>query len=337
MALSRRSVLRNLGAISAVQTFAPLNHCFGSQSAISETGPSPDSVLVLFEGPWLISDVKTGPHKGDLMAICVGDPHACQMGLWNSTSKADNPPLLSPLDPELEAASLANDAVFRATRMPAKLNSCTTVFDKTFHQPNPDAPPTDSFVYIRKKKLEPKKMAGDRVIYIPVPDSVHVAGQVPFWPVTDNTPEKLVENPSAARMYITVILEYKATKARPTALSFSDDSGSRFEVKSSHARRHLIFRLVPGSSTMANDADHIKAAFGDLVQRLLPATPNAIAVTPGSLQVVIGPSAAGLSANELGIAKEDIVASVQAPKPGGIRPMFLDFPSCQGGGLVNCE
>ena len=335
MALSRRSVLRNLGAISAVQTLNPLSHCFGFESAIPGTGPSPDSVLVLFEGPWLISDVKSGPHKGHLMALCVGDPHVCQMGLWNSTSTADNPPLVSPIDPELEGLSLANDAVFTATRMPAKVNHCAAVFDKTFNQPNPDAPPTDSFVYIRNKKIKPKKLPGDRIIYTPVPDAVYVAGQVPYWPVTDNTADKLVENPSQARMYITVILEYKATKAHPTTLSLSDGSGTHFAVTSSHKRKHLIFRLVPGISTMGADQDHIKTAFADLVQRLIPTTPDAIGVIPGSLQVVVGPNAAGLSPNELGIAKQDIIPSVQPSKPGMPRPMYVDYPSCQGGGLVN--
>ena len=339
MALSRRSVLRNLGAISAVQTLTPLNKCFGLQATAPDSGPSPDSVLVLFEGPWLISDVKAGPHKGHLMALCVGDPHVCQMGLWNSTSTDANPPLVSPIDPSLEAVLLGNDAVFAATRTPAKLNSSLAVFDETFNKPNPQAPPTDSFVYIRKKNVAPKKMAGDRVIYLPVPDAVHVAGQVAYWNVADTNATPLVEKPDQAHMYITVIMEFKASKTKPTALSLSDGTGTHFEVKSTHKRKHLIFRLIPGASTttMPDDSAHVQQAFADLVQRVIPTAPTSVAVTPGSLQVVVGPGGGSLSANELGISTKDIIPEVVKVKPGTPRPMFADFPSCSGGGMIVCN
>lgn len=337
MSLSRRSVLRNLGALSAVQTLNPLSKCFGLQSVISEIGPKPDSILVMFEGPWLISDVKSGRHKGHLMALCVGDPHVCQMGLWDSTSKAENPPLVSPVDPQLEAVLLGDDAVFTATRTPAKLNSCSEVFDETFRRPNPHAPPTDSFVYIRKKKLTPKKLPGDRVIYIPVPDSVHVAGQIPYWSVNDTSREPLVEKPDKARMYITVILEYKASKAHPTTLALTDGSGTHFEVKSSHKKKHLIFRLTPGTAHGGDDSAHVKGAFDDLVKRLLPESPTALSVVPGSLKVVVGPSAAGLSPTELGIDPKDVIPSVPPPNSGGLAPRNADFPNCQGGGMINCD
>jgi len=335
MSLSRRSVLRNLGVLSAVPTLSSLNKCFALQSGASGAGPGSDSVLVLFEGPWLVSDVKSGEHKGDLMALSLPDPHVCQMGLWDSTSKDANPPLVNPVDSKLECASLANDAVFTGTRItPHKMGSSTDVFDVTYHRPNPLAPPTDSFVYIRKKQVEPRKMPGDRVIYLPVPDATYVAGQIPHWTVNDTSSEKLVEDPATARMYITVIFEYKATKASPTSISLTDGSGTHFEVKSTNTRKHLIFRLTPGVGMTGDDQAHVQAAFAALVQRAVPNAPTSISVTPGALSVVVGPNANGLSADELGIDPTDVIPDALPPKPGTIAPRNLDFPSCQGGGMV---
>lgn len=337
MALSRRSVLRNLGAISAIQTLTPLNKCFGFQSDPSKSAPASDSVLVLFEGPWLLSDVKSGPHKGKLMALCVGDTHVCQMGLWDTTSTSTNPPLKSPVDPELEAALLAENAVFHATRTPAKQNECRKVFDAAFSEPNRDAPPTDAFVYVRDKKLEPKKLPGDRIIYLPVPDAIHVSGQLPFWTVTESGKEPLVYKPEIARMYISVILEYKASKEHATELSFSDASGTHFEVSSKHKRKELIFRLSPRQATMGNDSMHVQQAFADLVKRLLPNAPDSISVMPGPLKVVVGPNPLGLSVDQLGIDPKDVIANVPPPNPGALRPQSADFPSCSGGGMFNCD
>jgi len=335
MAQSRRSVLQNIGALSAVQTLGPLHKIFALQSTPSKTAS--DSVLVLFEGPWLLSDVKSGPHKGQLMALSVSDTHTCQMGLWNITANSSNPPLKSPVDPELEAALLGENAVFHATRTPAKQNACRGVFDTAFNEPNPDAPPTNSFVFIRDRELEPKKVPGDRVIYLPVPDAMYVAGQLPYWNVTETGKVPLVVKSEIARMYISVILEYKATKEHPTTLSFSDESGTHFEVSSTHQRKQLIFRLSPRQTTMGNDSMHVQQAFADLVKRLLPNAPDSISVKPGALKVVVGPNPLGLTVEQLGIDPKDVIPNVPPPNPGGLRPQSMDFPSCTGGGLLNCD
>lgn len=334
MLISRRAALRSFAAFSALRTTNLTS--WAHALALAGTGPSPSSILVLVEGPWLITQQTTGI----LQAISLPDPHQCQLGLWDPTQKT----IVSPYDPNQPGPYLPGGTAVSATLKSANPRpDAVATFDVPFKRA--DIGGADNFVYIRNKPLKGAAAAGDRTLTLPVPDNVYVAGRALNGVVIDASIPPVIENPGTAKLFISLVFEYTQDAQKATALTVNDGSGGTFTL---HSGGQLVLQMqTPGGATP--DCTHVSHAFDQVVSRIGAGSPPPLSIhfpdQCPEVNVQLGINAQGLSAEELGLHLSTSRSHPTPPKkhqsPIHHANSFLDSglmyqkePSCAGGAIV---
>jgi len=247
MSVTRRSILRTLAALSAVQTVPGLR----SGLAFAASSPNPDSVFVAFEGPWII-DAQAG--EGKVRATTLGalsnDIHFCEAGLVDTETHR----LRHPSDASLPPLVLKSGAAWTVQAGTGKTatRNALAVFDDAFAR--------EPFVYIRDKGMKLNPRAEDRLVTLPVPDRVYASQPLSHSTVVD--PEHLVEytaaSPNPPQPHQIVVFEYRNA---PLSLLPGTDSLPLT------AGQRLVFRVEHSPDTVAESV-HIQNAFTSLAARV---------------------------------------------------------------------
>lgn len=359
MPVSRRSVLRNLGALSAAQTIplaatSFLAGCKSKQPAAQPkleaeqlklaaaapklTSPATDSIYLLFEGPWLFTNIpnQTGKETAGQMVVraILGD-HLLQVGRWDGTQITDENGNPNPLSPRVREQWNGNHADPNAP-----LQSFADVFNSGFKADTQyPAPFLTGFTV-------PADPTQDVAFSLPVPNVVMVGGRL--------TTSTIVWRKSARfSLYTTTILKYTPNKASLPVLTLSNGTTS-FTLKtvqdttatSPQQKQHFLFRLThPTSETTAQDVAHIKMMFSTMSSRLSPPPADLLYdISSTDFQVPDPGSVDGISIDELGVKADDqakaaLRAAERLPKSASAdikqHRLNMGYSNCAGGGMAD--
>jgi hypothetical protein len=316
MSITRRTLLRTVASLSAA-------HSLSGFAFSPPTKPKSTSIYVLFEGPWLFY-----PTGNDMTALAAGESippymHDCLYGLGTPNSKNIKDPKIFD-NGKTFAANVTN-----ATRA----NSFTEAFQVPFA--------TNPFLWITGQAPYVTPRAYDRVVTLPLPSNIYVAGKLKTAVVTQGT--QSLKPPTtglaAVRPYVVTILEYAPSGAAHVGLTLTDSATPRIFTPNDH----LIFRLMHksvGPGTPADDAKHVKDAFDDLIARVTTTgTPLQIAPTDSSCDV--GTDTGGFDQDELGLDPSGLLDRMRKPSrrrsaaphtEDQKRLMVSNFANCAGGG-----
>ena len=318
MSITRRNLLRTIASLSAA-------HSLSGFAFAPPTKPKATSIYVLFEGPWLFY-----PTGNEMTALAAGESippymHDCLYGLGTPNNKNIKDPKIFD-NGKTFAANVTNAA---------RANSFTEAFQVPFA--------TDPFLWITGQAPYVTPRTYDRVVTLPLPSKIYVAGKLKTAAVTQGT--QSLKPPATGpladiRPYVVTILEYAPSGPAHVGLTLTDSATPRIFTPNDH----LIFRLMHksmGPGTPADDAKHVKDAFDDLIARVTTTgTPLQIAPTDSSCD--IGTDTGGFDQDELGLDPSGLLDRMPRLPPrrsaktsladGTKRLTVSTFANCAGGG-----
>jgi hypothetical protein len=303
------------------------------------TSPDPNSIYLLFEGPWLFSNVPGSNGKetpGVMQATAILDEHILLAGRWNGTQIADdngNQPPLSPKAGEKWTGTLAD--------MSAPAQLFTDVVGAGFGENSQSPAP-----YMTGFTVNPV-LSTDIAIKLPVPNYVMVGGLL-------NQSNIALSGVSKYRLYASTIFKYTANNGTLPILTLTNGTAS-FELRAANdsdskpqKKQHFIFGLHPTTCmTPTEESAHVTKVFGWILSRLSPAPSNVQYAISGTKFDDPDPSTVdGISNVELGLGSRTAPCPTEAVanhkmkmKDDGIQEWIQDvgYSNCAGGGLgVGC-
>ena len=269
----------------------------------AEKHPSPHSIYVLFEGPWLIFE--SGPGYPTLTAVTLGDAldnasreflHTCAVQTWHR-------------DRQLSETQLPVGEQWTIwARNYKQPDTCGDVFDTAYKGQNFAWIPTGCTSEVH---------VGDRSVVLPLPTCIHAAGILKNAQATGDILEG-----HGARPHVVTILEYAPDPKDGSKLSLSLHKGSCYEDYEFSPGAHLIFRLRHRGNV--DELQHVSDAFEYLKGHLSEASSiNFEICTDTSYDP--GDSS-GFTDAELGLGMS------RQMEPRGLHNDT--FANCCGGGIV---
>jgi len=340
MTVTRRTIIRNLAALSALPLAAEFGKglAFAMGGSTPPTLPDPTSIFVMFEGPWIIDQFKTGTLRATSFDKTINEgatgtaSHLCAVGFSESNGNLVYP-AGSTTASTLTLPAPGNWVISPKSALQSQTNTLVELFDAQFNDPN-----NNVFAYIRKQNMTVNPWANDRTVLFPTPDKVYVGGRlVPgllsgaqgVAGITDNSSVLATSGSDSPMPYVTVIFEYKGPN--PTSLSLSTGSTNISLVSG----QHFIFRMRHQHAnlpTPSEDAQHIEDAFATLLQRV-GGTGNkslpTLNVANGNYVENSYPD--NFTDAEMGLG----MAPMSRLHPrSGRKPFYDTYSNCCGGGIV---
>jgi hypothetical protein len=271
MSMTRRNLVRNLAALSALPLVAEIEGACHSSTTekpltpeVPAGNPISSSIFVLFEGPWIFDqpDIKSPTLRvttfGHLDKPWSANHH-CPVGLGTSgSSDLANIPFPTDLKPislpmEFDAGEQWSiTAATAETGYSPKQTLLTTIFDIPYKG--------DAFVYIKGSNMAVSPHSKDRVVTLPMPDAAYAGAYLQNVNITGTniaSGATAISNP-----YVTVILEYQ-NKGTPPALILSPSGRPKTGLT---AGQHLVFRMI--HNDIMTSAQHLHAAHETLMRRI---------------------------------------------------------------------
>jgi hypothetical protein len=272
MTLSRRTILKNLGAASAL---------FGSKSTLSaaaappakaKASTAPPFLRILFEGPWLFCP--GGKNMLRAIAPLADGMHQCMCGKWSASGGAIQPISPAPAQAQSWTAPFISGA---------PLNAFDDKIIAGFS--------AMGAAYVTGTGLKSKPQANDLTFVLPVPDEVHVGGHLYDGTLTGST-GRMNNMP-----FTTTVLRYNHLPASTPALVVTDGT----QQIALSAGDDLIVRLYTKQCFVAPaDAQHVVATFNALLTRVSPAPTLTLALN--STNVILNAMPDKITDPELGVA-----------------------------------
>ena len=333
MSITRRTLVRNLTALSSLPLVSGLNR---RTLAAMRGGPAPkcpsatptsNSIFVLFQGPWIID--QPDPNVATLRATTVGhleapwsSIHHCPVGLGNICSSSlgnfSDATLENPMALPLDLGPGEQWSIVPVSYSPPASN-ITKLFDGPYA--------ADHFAYIKGSNMTVTQHSDDRTVTLPMPDAAYVGGYLNLCTVSGSTIAPLGSaQPASNYPYAVVIFEYQTKSGKVPALTLNPSGRSPINLSGTTANTHLVFRMI--HSDQMTDRQHVHAAHESLRRRignwagdgaildltLAVAPKGAITSTPGS-------NTANFDALEMGLTPSN--------DRGGTT-----YGDCCGGGIV---
>ena len=319
MSTTRRTILRTIASLSAAHSLS------GFAFATPPRKPRPTSIYVLFEGPWLFY-----PTGNDMTALSAGESippymHNCLYGLCTPNDKHLKNPLT--FDNGQTFTLLASNAARAAS------------FNDAFQTPFASEP----FLWIQGQSPYVTPRAFDRIVTLPLPSRIYVAGKLKTAVVTAGTQnlKPPTSGLSQVRPYVVTILEYAPTGTSPVSLTLNT---AQQAPRTFTPNDRLTFRLIhqmTGPITPAEDAKHVKDAFDDLMSRVT-APGAAVQIAPTDSACDVGTDTDGFDQDEMGIDPSGTLdRKPQTPthnrttrrnQAGKINLFSSSYANCAGGG-----
>jgi hypothetical protein len=313
MSLTRRSVLRNLGALSAVRPLSAIGSalvlgCKEAPKPAPAAPPAPvtSTIRILFEGPWLFSRGK----NNTLNVTATGDPnHVCNYGLWDNQGSKILKPATMPVAIKWFAEPIPNSPSFNAVYRKAAIEAKTV-----FLEPE-----------ILKGRIVIERRPNDRIVTLPMPDHIYFAGRLSTAKVTYKGAD-LGTAPS-----VTTILEYDRPGPSPTIAIKNGDT----PIIDAIPANDLVFQMYHKGMSTTPDVKHIEDAFKDLMSMVKDEHKKPYAVTLAVQNDCFDPYT---GPGKFTDAELNIKPCPAPTPPGGLHPEVADFSNCAGGGLgVGCD
>jgi len=305
MSLTRRSVLRNLGALSAARPLYAIGTtlvlgCKEAPKPAPAPPPTPvmSKIRIMLEGPWLFSH----SENTRLVATTLGDAsHSCRYGFWDNPSNSILKPGTMSASTKWEADSIEGSPTFQKVYKPAALAAKSVFFDSE----------------ILKGSIVINRKPTDRIISLPMPDQVQFAGRMSTATVTYKGATL------GTAPYVATILTYNRPGSSPTIPIKSAGT----TIISANPANDLVFQMYHNAAATPSDVQHINSAFADLISQVQNEHKKPYAVILTVKNDCLDPSSdtAKTTDAELGIMP------CPAPQTGVIRPQIADFSSCAGG------
>jgi hypothetical protein len=272
MSMTRRTLVRNLTALSALPLVSGLNRRTlaavrrDSNPNCPSNAPTSNSIFVLFQGPWIIDQ----PDLNVLRATTVGhleapwsSIHHCPVGLGNiCSSSLDNftdstrgNHMALPLD-------LGPGEQWPITQSVSYIpppGSITQLFDGPYA--------ADPFVYIKGSNMTVMQQSDDRTVTLPMPDAAYVGGYLNSCTVSGSTiaPSGSAQ-PTSNYPYTVVIFEYRTKSGNAPALTLNPGGRPPILLSGGTPNTHLVFRMI--HSDQMTDRQHVHAAHESLRRRI---------------------------------------------------------------------
>ena len=324
MSITRRSILRNIGALTAVQTLpaAAGSLLIGckSQPAPAAAVLAPQMMRVIFEGPWIFSHAP-GDRTTLIARAEVIDPHISVCGKWVNG-------VLS----QTGIAQPGPSGRWNGTFSPAQATSNFDVLK--------DAYTAAKAVIMKSFSLDDKTYPTDFSISLPMPNKVFLGGGLVEASIKD--PNGLV--PAGAIPMTDTILHYDQNSGTTPFVLTIGDASNQFPVNASD---DLIFRIMHNNKKDCTpDSVHIPRTFGHQCLRLIDGNkknPN-LSLTLPHATFTPNQLPDGLTDLELGLGMDSVPCSpapvlkgkvAPAQAPADLHVASGDWSSCSGGGIAS--
>ena len=290
MSMTRRTLIRNLTALSALPLVSGLDgpaafavSGFGFQKETA--APDPNSIFVLFEGPWIIhqpdSSMKTIKastfgHLDEPWPSQFGSVHSCPVGLGTCGEYSlSNPQDGNSMQLPLELGVGGKWSVIAPGDSPGSTGGYSTapkslagLFGGLYGE---FSNKLDPFVYITNSGMAVAQDHDDRTVTLPTPARVWIGGALTKYSVTGSnlTPaSSSTKPPSRVTPYFVVFLEYQTDgNGNAPDLRLNPTGHAAIKLQGGNSRKtHLIFRMTH-SDTMQLD-QHVHAAHNSLRRRI---------------------------------------------------------------------
>jgi len=303
MPITRRTVLRNLGTLTAASAL-PIIGC--------KTAPAPHadgSIRVIFAGPWMIN----GDKSGTLFATTdISSYHSCVCEKWINGSPAATGTFTPP--------TIAQADRWHGTFTPAQTSSSFKAVKDAFI--NNNAP------YFGKHPVAP--LPKDLHFTLPAPDAAYLGGRLMDGYISDEA-GKLVPGKMP---YVATILHYHQNAGQqPFSLSLADPAQHGNTTITANSGEDLIFHVVHDPADPQPEGAHIPNMFANILTRI-GAPKWQLHLNDPSFVANQNPDGVTDKELELGEPTGTHLAMISAEvnSRGFYRPIFSALANCAGGG-----
>jgi hypothetical protein len=296
---------------------------------MSATTTAPPDIFVVLEGPFLFStDSEKNFVATSFSQLTVNYnpsiPHSCIIGTWQSPSTAPPQGKFVPLTGQKDFLSIPPGAIWTATRTP---HAEPGDFDSVVVAPLTASTPTG--VYIDDDSATVNfKVGSDRMIILPMPDSVSFGAQLTGVGVTNTTTGRM----TSMRPYVVAVLQYKNSAVAPVTLTLSATSGQQPQGLIIDGSQHFIIKITYNSEVMEEqmggtpmgnkmELQHMENGFAELMLRVQDTGTmlTLAASAPGTTKTAVGP----VDEYEMGVTPT-----------GVLKPRYDGQPDCPSGNIV---
>jgi hypothetical protein len=302
MPITRRSLLQTLGAL-------PAAWCFRTLPAVGQTpkpcpttpAPSPNSIFVLIEGPWLIfPNPSKNSNANTMTALTVGYSldhpgtgpfrHECVFQRWNNGHPQGGP---VPIDPD-------HPWTITSSATPARF---ADVISDAWNK-------SDGFVWAYQENSL-QTQTGDRSLSLQVPTRIHIAGIQRDATVSG---QELFDQP--VKPHVVTILQYDPPASGKLSLTVSGGIQQIFNPGD-----QLVFRMrhLPKDQNVNAELQHVHDSFDFIRKRL--SNGNTIRLQITDTDYYCGDSD-GFSDEEMGLHRLDE------------RHAVAEYSNCCGGSII---
>jgi hypothetical protein len=253
MSITRRSLLHMLGVLPVAYSLKS-----GAQASGMQAGahPSPKSIFVIFEGPWLIYQ-SDRPGK-PLIAISAGTTmpmHSCGFQTWNDAKQVSETAFPAGVEWNISALSY----------------NPPTSFEKVFSDSYGRYRGGDKFVWVTGTGREgagPPVVTGqpgDRTVVLPLPSHVYVGGFLTTAKVSGSSSGILKDDGVEVQPHVVTIFEYAAPVHKTVSVSLK--MGDLGQTTTFMPNAHLVFRMRH-SDSCGDEVKHVKEVFKFLTSHI---------------------------------------------------------------------
>jgi hypothetical protein len=269
--------------------------------------PSPQSIFVIFEGPWLIyqSDRVGNP----LIAVSAGttmSTHSCGFQTWHDAKQLSE--IAFPGGVEWNISAFDYDP--------------STSFDKAFSDSYGRSRGGDKFVWVTGTGKSGAGgpvvtgQSGDRTVVLPLPSHVYVGGFLKTAKVSGSSAGVLKDD--GVQPHVVTIFEYAPTVGKTVAVSLKmEDSG---QIVTFMPDAHLVFRMKH-CGDCKDELQHVKDIFAFLTSH--------ISLGQSSIQFDISDTSYRSGSNTDGIG--DLEMGLKFTHDCSRQDTFAN---CAGGGMI---
>jgi len=308
MPITRRTVLRNLGTLTAASAL-PIIGC--KSTAPVGPPPPPGSLRVIFAGPWIV----TGDKEGNIIATTdIAKPHSCICEKWvNGTLVGTfNPPPITQADR------------WRGTFNPPQTSAGFDPVRKAFVENN--APFVKNAIVIPDPR--------DLHFTLPGPDTAYLGGRLMDGYISDEAGKLL----PGIMPYVATILHYHQNAGQQLfSLTLADkiNHGDGNQPLTVNSGEDLVFHIVhDGGLDPTPEATHVPRMFSHILTRFSTAPKWKLNLADAAYVANQNPD--GVTDNELDLTEPTgmhlTTVSAEMDFRGIFRPIVATYANCSGGG-----
>jgi hypothetical protein len=304
MSITRRSLLHTLGAL-------PVAFSLNSAQAAGLQGrdtPSPKSIFVIFEGPWLI--YQSDPIDKTLIALSAGitmPMHSCGVQTWHQGEQLSEIPFFAGA----------------AWNISASHYNPATDFKTLFSDPYGRGRSGDKFVWVtgtgRDAAGTPMVTGqpGDRTVVLPLPSRAYVGGLLKTAKASGTSPGILKDD--GVQPHVVTIFEY-VPQDQVNKVEVSLKMGDPGRTIAFMPDAHMVFRMSH-SNSCGDEVKHVQETFQFLTSH--------ISIGQSSIQLDIQDTSyrSGSNTDGIGEAEMGLKFTHDCSRQD-------TFANCAGGGMI---